>query len=43
MHIGQIEWSQRDLSLHKIVRIADGLKNDPEELVQRLREVTWMT
>lgn len=34
--LGQVERGQRNLSLHNLLRIADGLEIDPAELVRGL-------
>lgn len=36
-YIGQVERGQRNLSLHNIVRIAEGLESDPGELLRGMR------
>lgn len=35
--VGQVERGQRNLSLHNILKLAEGLKIDPAELVRGLR------
>lgn len=35
--LGQVERGQRNLSLHNLLRIAEGLRIDPGELVRGLR------
>lgn len=39
-YIGQVERGQRNLSLHNIIKIADGLQVDAGELVRGLGEAT---
>lgn len=35
--VGQVERGQRNLSLHNLLKLAEGLQVDPAELVQGLR------
>lgn len=35
-YIGQVERGQRNISLHNIIKIAEGLKVDPADLVRAL-------
>ncbi|MEU2869805.1 helix-turn-helix transcriptional regulator [Streptomyces olivoreticuli] len=36
-YVGQVERGRRNISLHNILKIAEGLKIDPAELVRGLR------
>jgi transcriptional regulator with XRE-family HTH domain len=36
-YVGQVERGRRNISLHNILKIAEGLKIDPGELVRGLR------